>query len=74
MSFSWKVADREEDTLSCTLVHGDDQQQVENCGEVTNTFHTFGEPGGYAVVLEVKDGVNGAAKSVPVRVLEPEIK
>lgn len=74
VGFSWNAADIEGDTLSCTLAYGSEQQQVENCGEVTNTFHTFEKPGGYTVVLWVHDGMNRAAKSVAVRVLEAEVK
>ena len=74
VGFSWSAADIEGDTLSCTLLYGNERQQVENCGEVTNTFHTFEEPGGYTVVLQVYDGTNRIAKSVAVRVLEAEIE
>jgi cellulose 1,4-beta-cellobiosidase len=74
VGFSWNADDVEGDTLSCTLVYGNERQQVENCGEVTNTFHTFEEPGRYTVVLRVDDGLNTAARSVAVRVLKPEIK
>ena len=71
VSFSWSAADVEGNFLSCTLAYGSERQQVENCGEVT---HTFAEPGGYTVVLQVHDGMNKAARSVAVRVLEPEIR
>ena len=74
VGFSWSAADVEGDFLSCTLVYGSERQQVENCGEVTHTFRTFEEPGGYTVVLQVHDGMNKAARSVAVRVLEPEIR
>lgn len=74
VGFSWSAADIEGDTLSCTLVYESERQQVENCGEVTNTFHTFEEPGGYTVVLHVHDGMNRVARSVAVRVLEVEIE
>lgn len=74
VGFSWNAADIEGDTLSCTLIHGSQRQQVENCGEVTNTFHTFEEPGGYTVVLRVDDGLNTAARSVAVKVLEAEVE
>lgn len=74
VGFSWSAADIEGDTLSCTLLYGNERQQVENCEEVTNTFHTFEEPGGYTVVLQVYDGTNRIAKSVAVRVLEAEIE
>ena len=74
VAFSWSAADIEGDTLSCTRLYGNERQQVENCGEVTNTFYTFEEPGGYTVVLQVHDGMNKVAKSVAVRVLEPEIR
>ena len=74
VGFSWSAADIEGDTLSCTLLYGNGRQRVENCGEVTNTFYTFEEPGGYTVVLQVYDGMNRAAKSVVVRVLEGEVE
>ena len=67
VGFSWSAADVEGDILSCTLVYGSEREQVENCGEVP---HTFEEPGGYTVVLQVHDGMNRAARSVAVRVLE----
>lgn len=73
VGFSWSAVDIEGDTLSCTLMYGNERQQVENCGEVTNTFHTFEEPGGYTVVLRVDDGLNAVARSVAVRVLEVEV-
>ena len=47
VGFSWSAADVEGDALSCALVYGSERQQVENCGEVTHTFQTFAEPGGY---------------------------
>ena len=74
VGFSWSAADIEGDTLSCTLLYGNERQQVENCGEVTNTFYTFEEPGGHTVVLQVYDGTNRIAKSVAVRVLEGEVE
>ena len=74
VGFSWSATDIEGDTLSCTLLYGNERQRVENCGEVTNTFHTFEEPGGYTVVLQAHDGMNRAARSVAVRVLEAEIE
>lgn len=74
VGFSWHAADIEGDTLSCTLVYGDERQRIENCGEVANTFHTFEKPGGYTVVLRVDDGQNTAARSVAVRVLEAEVE
>lgn len=74
VGFSWSAADVEGDILSCTLVYGSERQQVENCGKVTHTFHTFAEPGGYTVVLQIHDGMNRAARSVAVRVREPEIR
>lgn len=70
VGFSWEIADLEGDTLSCTLVYGSQKRRVEDCGQVTDTFYTFEEPGGYAVVLTVDDGMNRAATSVAVRVLE----
>jgi hypothetical protein len=71
VGFSWNIADIEGDTLSCTLIYNDgEEQRVDNCGEVTNTFHTFEKPGGYTVMLTANDGVNNAAASVAVRVLE----
>lgn len=73
VGFSWSAVDIEGDTLSCTLMYGNERQQVENCGEVTNTFHTLEEPGGYTVVLRVDDGLNAVARSVAVRVLEVEV-
>lgn len=75
VSFSWEVTDIEDDKLSCTLAYDDgEEQKVENCGEVTNTFHTFQKPGGYTVVLNVVDGTNSVASSVAVRVLEAEVQ
>lgn len=71
VGFSWGVADIEGDTLSCKLVYGDgEEQQIDNCGEVTNTFYTFYDPGGYTVKLRVDDGFNSVVSSVAVRVLE----
>lgn len=71
VGFSWEVADIEGDTLTCTLVYGNgDEQKIDNCDEVTNTFYTFYEPGGYAVRLVVNDGLNSVVSSVAVRVLE----
>lgn len=71
VSFSWEVADIEGDTLTCTLVYDDsEEQKVDNCGEVTNTFYTFYEPGGYTVKLRVEDKLNSVTSSVAVRVLE----
>ncbi len=47
VSFSWEVADIENDKLSCTLAYDDrEEQKVENCGEITNTSHTFQKPAG----------------------------
>ena len=74
VGFSWSAADVEGDALSCTLVYGSEREQVENCGEVTHTFHTFAEPGGYTVVLQAHDGMNRAARSIAVRVLEEEME
>lgn len=75
VGFSWDIADVEGDTLSCRLIYGDGEEQtINNCGEVTNTFHTFEETGGYTVMLTVNDGLNRAAKSVAVRVLEAEVE
>ena len=74
VGFSWDVTDIEGDSLSCTLVYGDKRQQVDDCGAVTNTFATFEEPGGYTVVLKIEDGVNRAARSTMLRILEPESK
>ena len=74
VGFSWSAADVEGDALSCTLVCGSERHQVENCEEVTHTFRTFAEPGGYTVVLQVHDGLNRAARSVAVRVLEEEME
>lgn len=70
VGFSWEVADIEGDILSCTLVYGDGEEQIDNCGEVTNTFYTFYDPGGYTVKLRVNDGFNSAVSSVAIRVLE----
>lgn len=74
VGFGWSAADVEGDALSCALVYGSERQQVENCGEVIHTFHTFAEPGGYTVVLQVHDGMNRVATSVAVRVLEGEME
>ena len=72
VGFSWSAADVEGDALSYTLVYGSERQQVENCGEVTETFHTYQKPGGYTVVLNVVNGLNSVATSITVRVLEAE--
>ncbi len=75
VGFSWEVADIEGDTLSCKLVYGDgEEQQIDNCGEVTNTFYTFYDPGGYTVKLHVDDGFNSVVSSIAVRVLEAEVE
>jgi len=75
VGFSWEVADIEGDALTCTLVYEDgEEQRIDNCGELTHTFHTFREPGGYTVKLHVDDGLNSVASSVAVRVLEAEIE
>jgi len=72
VAFSWELADLEGDTLTCILTYeGAARETVQNCGQVTDTFHTFEESGGYTVVLSVSDGLNTAAKSVAVRVLDP---
>lgn len=73
VGFGWDVVDLEGDMLACTLEFGDGAKEtVENCADVTDTFHTFEEPGGYTVVVRIADGLNTVAASVPVRVLEPE--
>ncbi len=75
VGFGWEVSDIEDDKLSCTLAYDDgEEQRVENCGEVTNTFHTFQKPGGYTVVLNIVDGMNSVASSITVRVLEAEVQ
>lgn len=71
VGFGWDVVDLEGDMLACTLEFGDGAKEtVENCADVTDTFHTFEKPGGYTVMLTANDGVNNAAASVAVRVLE----
>ena len=75
VGFSWEVTDIEGDTLTCTLVYDDgEEEKIDNCGEVTNTFYTFYEPGGYTVMLHIDDGLNSVVSSVAVRVLEAEVE
>ena len=75
VGFSWEVVDMEGDTLTCTLVYDDgEEQRIDNCGELTHAFHTFSKPGGYAAKLHVDDGLNSVASSAAVRVLEAEIE
>ncbi len=74
VGFSWEIADIEGDALTCTLAYGNgEEQKIDNCGEVTNMFYTFYEPGGYAVKQRVDDGLNSVTSSVAVRVLEAEV-
>lgn len=75
VGFSWEVADIEGDVLTCTLVYDDgEEQRIDNCGELTHTFHTFRKPGGYTVELHIDDSLNSVASSVAVRVFETEIE
>ena len=61
------------DAVTCTLTYDDGETEtVENCQEVTDTFHTFEDPGGYRVVLEADDGESKVKKSLIVVVSEPE--
>lgn len=71
VGFSWEIADIEGDVLTCTLSYGNgEEQQIDNCAQVTDTFYTFYEPGGYAVELRVDDGLNSVVSSVAIGVLE----
>ena len=74
VGFSWEVVDMEGDTLTCILAYDDgEKQRIDNCGELTHTFHTYRKPGGYTMKLHVDDGLNNVAASVAVRVLEAEV-
>ena len=72
--FSWEVADIDGDQLICTLDFGDDEtEKVENCLQITNTFHTFEKPGTYIVKLSVSDGGETTVKTVPVVLKESQV-
>lgn len=65
--FSWEVIDRDSDKLTCTLEFGDGKtSKVENCSQVTNSFHTFAKAGNYVVKLSVTDGRDPVSSTVPV--------
>ena len=71
--FSWRVNDPDSATLACILDFGDGVKgAVNNCSQVTDTFHVFAEPGNYVVKLSVSDGRDTRSDTVPVRVIEED--
>lgn len=65
--FSWDVSDPDSDVLSCTLDFGDDSNAtIQNCAQVTNTFHTFEQAGNYVAKLTVSDEREATSSTVPV--------
>lgn len=62
-TFSWSVADHDEDALRCTLdVDGDDKADytIGNCRSTTSQTHTYTVPGRYWPTLTVTDSRNAS--------------
>jgi PKD repeat protein len=71
-AIKWQLTGLKE-PVTCNLDFGDGQQQtIENCSQVSDTFHTYEASGGYVLVLKAKDAEQEVTKSLPITVQAPK--
>jgi PKD repeat protein len=57
------------DPVTCVFNFGDGEEQtIEKCSQVSDTFHTYEQAGGYVLVLTVKDTSGEVSRSLPITV------
>jgi PKD repeat protein len=70
-TIKWNIQTSSTAPLKCELDFGDGAtQEIENCSQLTDAFHTYEKPGGYIVVLKVESGRSELKRSATVTVQE----